>query len=141
MFKYRLNYIYVPIQFDEARPDSEKMRSPPHTLTREVAFGKFDPGRSYFIKSVGVMKKAENLLRGIGLSFCALIVAGSLTLTGCNMDSLGGPALDASLEDASASKNGAGSITKGDAHNDERSNKNGAGSITKGDAHNDERSN
>jgi hypothetical protein len=38
------------------------------------------------------MKKVTSLFRGIGLSFCAaLLVGGSLTLTGCSLDSLGGP--------------------------------------------------
>lgn len=87
------------------------------------------------------MKKAESLLRGLGLSMCALLVAGSLTLSGCSMDSLGGPDLSAAQENVDAAKNGAGSIQKGDSHNEEGSNKNGAGSIQKGDSHNEEGSN
>ncbi len=87
------------------------------------------------------MKKAESLIRGLGLSVCTLLVAGSLMIAGCNMDTLGGPDLSAAQELQDASKNGAGSIKKGDTHNEEGSNKNGAGSIKKGDTHNEEGSN
>lgn len=94
-------------------------------------------GRSLLTKSVGVMKKAESLLRGVGLSVCTLLVAGSLTLMGCNMDSLGGPDLSAAQENVDAAKNGGGSLGKIDPHNEE-TNKNGGGSLGKIDPHNEE---
>jgi hypothetical protein len=79
------------------------------------------------------MKKVTTLFKGVGLSFCALLVAGSLTLSGCSLDTLGGPDLGAQEE----SRNG-GSIQKGDSHNEDGNSKNGGGSIQKGDSHNED---
>ena len=83
------------------------------------------------------MKKAETLFKGLGLSACALLVAGSLALTGCNLDSQGGPDLSAAQENVDAAKNGGGSLGKIDHHNEE-TDKNGGGSLGKIDHHNEE---
>lgn len=86
------------------------------------------------------MKKVTGLARRLGMSFCAvLLVGGSLTLTGCSFDSLGGPDLGSQVRKSAS--NGSGSVTKGDGHNEDGSNKNGSGSVTKGDGHNEDGSN